>query len=405
MAHKFNFIKGGADKYFLDLANLLSSRGVAVAKFVMRHPHNLPDHYSQYWPSGINLDRFSFRNIGRYATHIFWNFEAAKNFNRLLDDFRPDIVHVHNIYHHLSPSILPAAKKRGIPVVMHLHDYKLVCPNYKMFSNGRIDESAKGGRYWSCVWRRCFKNSYWKSLVVALEMWLHHKILRVYEKNIDLYIAPSIFVKNKMAEWGVPADKIEVLHHFVGADQADSRASLGDYFLYFGRLDKEKGVDVLLRAMVNVQSRGSLKIVGFGPEHKNLKALARSLSLSDRVEFVGPKYGEELKKIIAGAYAVVVPSQWYEVFGLVNLEAAALGKLVIAAAIGGIPEAVKDSQTALLFNPENIKELTTKLNWSLDHPQAVATAGQEAREFILRRFSAERHWRHLLNIYQRLSDH
>jgi len=400
LVNKFNFVKGGADKYFLDLADLLSSHKIEVAKFCMHHPNNLPDKYSRYFAENINFDHFEFKNIFKYLAHIFWNRQAAKQFEKLLEDFKPDIIHVHSIFHHLSPSILPVAKRRGIPVVMHLHDYKLVCPNYKMFAGGKIDESAKGGRYWRCVAKRCVKDSYSKSLVASLEMWLHHKVLKVYEKNIDLYIAPSKFMKNKMIDWDLPAEKIIVLYHFVDTKKFKANFELGDYLLYFGRLDKEKGVDKLIKAMTKVRGDKKLKIVGFGPEHATLKVLAKKLSLGERVEFLGPKYAEDLKNIIAKAYLVVIPSQWYEVFGLVNIEAAAMGKFVVASNIGGISEAVLGSHTALLFNPSNVSELATKLNWSLDNPKVIAEGGREARDFVAERFSPEKHFKGLMKIYE-----
>jgi glycosyltransferase involved in cell wall biosynthesis len=403
LVNKFNFVKGGADKYFLDLADLLSARGVKVAKFAMKHPNNLPDKWSKYWPSGINFDRFQMKNFFSYFIHLFWNFEAAKKFGAMLDEFKPDIVHIHNIYHHLSPSILPEAKKRGLPVIMHLHDYKLVCPNYKMFAQGKIDESAKGGKYWQAVVHRAVKNSYVKSALVSLEMWLHHKVLKVYEKNVDLYVAPSKFMKEKMVEWGVPAEKITVLYHFIDVKKFKPNFELGKYLLYFGRLDKEKGVDKLLRAMAKVRGDKKLKIVGSGPEYKALKSLAKTLGLGARVEFLGPKYGEELKKIIANAYLVVIPSQWYEVFGLVNLEAGALGKFVVAAEIGGIPEAVQASHTALLFNPASVDDLATKINRSLDNPKMAAEGGREARDFVAEHFSPDKHFTALMKIYDHYS--
>lgn len=402
LVNKFNFLKGGADKYFLDLAELLASKKIKVAKFAMRHPNNLPDKYSRYWPSGINFDRFSPHKIGKYFSHIFWNREAARQFAKLIADFQPDIIHLNNIYHHLSPSILPVAKRYHLPVVMHLHDYKLISPNYKLFSRGRIDESAKGGHWWRTVPRRGVKNSYVKSLIAAAEMWWHHSVLKVYENNVDLYIAPSRFMKEKMVEWGVPADKIKVLYHFIDTKKFRPEFALGDYLLYFGRLDREKGVDNLLKAMVKVKGDKKLKIVGSGPEYKNLKALSDRLGLSRRVEFVGPKYGQELHRIIQEAYLVIIPSDWYEVFGLVNLEAAALGKFVIASNIGGIPEAVQSRHTALLFNYDSSDDLATKINWSLDNPRAVSEGAREAREFVEKNFSPDRHLAGLLEIYEKL---
>jgi len=235
--------------------------------------------------------------------------------------------------------------------------------------------------------------------MVTAEMYFHHKILKIYEKNIDFYLSPSQFVKDKLIQWGIPADKIRVVYHFVETKKVEPNYELGDYLLYFGRLDKEKGVDVLISAMAHIKSGAKLKIVGFGPERKNLQSLAGQLGLLDRVEFVGPKYGEELNRIIAKAYLVIVPSIWYEVFGLVILESAVLGKFVIASDIGGIRETVQSSRTAILFQAGNTFELATKIDWSINNPKAVAEFAHEARNFVTNKFTAANHLKNLLSVY------
>lgn len=403
LVNKYNFIKGGADKYFLDLAELLASQpGMEVAKFCMQHPSNLPDKYSNYFVSGFNYDHFQFKKLWQYLSGTFYNWEARRKFGALLDEFEPDLIHIHNIYHHISPSILVEAKRRNIAVVMHVHDYKLVCPNYKMFAHGQIDESCKAGKYYRCFLNKAFKDSWTKSLLVTLEMYLHHSILKIYERNIDMYIAPSRFVKNKLVEWSVPTERLRVIYHFVETRDIAPVYNLGEYLLYFGRLDKEKGVDVLIRAMAKLKNKNKLKIVGFGPERKSLMSLVKDLQLERRVEFVGPKYGEELEELIAGAYLIVVPSIWYEVFGLVLLEAAAKGKFVIASDIGGIREAVEASRSALLVKPANVRELATKIDWSLANAKAVSDFAHEARAFVERNFRPEQHLSQILALYQEL---
>jgi len=399
--NKYNFIKGGADKYFIDLSDLLSRQADwQVAKFCMDHPQNLPDRFSKYFVSHLDFDHFHWSDILKYLSRVFYSREAKRQFQALLEEFQPDLIHIHNIYHQISPSILDVAKAKGIPVLMHVHDYKLVCPNYKMFSHGRIDESTKGGRYYRCLFNRCFKGSLAKSLLVTLEMYWHHRILKIYEKNIDLYIAPSQFVKNKLIEWGIEADKIKLLYHYVISEGIKPDYRLGDYLLYFGRLDQEKGVDVLIRAMAILKSQVKLKIVGFGPQYKTLKNLTAELGLVDRVEFLGPKFGPELRDIIAGSYLVVVPSVWYEVFGLVILESAVLGKFVVASDIGGIKETVQSSRTAILFQPGNYQDLATKLDWSLANPSAIEGFAHEARNFVTNKFTVEAHLKGLLDLYR-----
>lgn len=399
--NKFNYLRGGADKYFLELCELLQSQGIEVAKFCMDHPDNLPDKYSRWFVSNVDFTQFRLNHWWRYLGRMMWSFEARRKFSRLLDEFKPDLVHLHNIYHQISPSILPVAKKRGIPVVMHVHDYKLICPNYKLLDRGKICHYP-AGQYWWCFWHKAHKNSYLKSLLVTLEMYLHHRVLDVYQKNIDLYLTPSQFVKDELVKYGFPAAKIKVLYHFLETDKFKSDYQLGDYFVYLGRLDIEKGVDTLLHAMTKITD-ARLKIIGFGPEYKNLQALSKKLKLSGRVQFLGPKHDDELKKIVAQSYAIVAPSKWYEVFGLVILEAAALGKAVIASRIGGIPEALQEGKTAMLFQYDSAADLADKLNWALNHPTAIEAMGRAGRQFVEQNFTPAKHWQGLKSIYTSLT--
>lgn len=402
MVNKFNFVKGGSDRYFLELSDLLAKEGVKVAKFCMEHPDNLPSPYKKYFVSQIDFNSNNWLKQLKAIGRTLYSREAARKFEELIKNFLPDIVHVHNIYHQISPSILTVAKKYRLPIVMHLHDYKLVCANYKMFSHGKIDESEKGGHYWRCVANKCFRNSYLASLLVALEMYIHHSLLKIYEKNIDLYISPSQFMKDKLVEWGIPAEKIQVVKHYIDTQKYKPDFELGDYILYFGRLAEEKGVDLLLKAYGHLHTSKKLLIVGSGSEHKKLHDLAGKLGLALKVKFTGPKHGEELKRIIKGSYMVVVPSRWYEVFGLVNLEAAALGKMVLAANIGGITEVVNNHHTGLLYKYDSVNDLTTKLEWCLDNPKQVAEFARDSRHFVENNFQPKNHVKNILNIYQDL---
>ena len=401
LVNKFNWLKGGADKYFLDLADLLQANNIEVAKFCMKHPNNLPSKYDHYFVSNIDFNKRSLWQMLRYVGRILYSFEAKRKFAQLLKEFQPDIIHIHNIYHQISPSILTVAKQHHIPVVMHVHDYKLVCPNYKMFCQGQICERCKHHKFYNCLLHRCFKQSFIRSLLVTIEMYWHHSILHIYEKNIDHYICPSQFMADKLVEWGVAKDKLQTILHYIDTNKYQANFDLGNYFLFFGRLDKEKGVDILVKAVAQVPE-AKLKIVGFGPEHKTIKELISQHKLENRVDIVGPKYGDELKEIIQKAYAVVVPSLWYEVFGLVILEAAALGKVTIVAKIGGMPEAVQDQKTALLFQPGSVEDLVDKINWAVHNPQDMAQMAQQARHYMEEAFTPGKHLAQILGVYQKL---
>ncbi len=393
---EFNYMRGGAYNYFLKLSKKLEEEGNEVAVFSMHHPKNLPSKWSKYFVSRISFNEGGLRDKLLAPFRIWYSFEAKRKFEKLLKDFKPDIVHVHNLYHQISPSILPVARKYGIPVVMHLHDYKLICPNYQMLCGSRICEDCAAPNYYRCFLKKCFQNSYVKSLVVTIEMYLHHNILKIYEKNIDLYIAPSQFMKDVCVRHGVPEAKIKVIYNFVDDVVPLANKTLDDYVLYLGRLSAEKGIDVAINAIA--QSTGSLKlkIAGEGSEEVVCRMLIKKLKLEQRVELTGHKSGTDLENLIAGAKAVVIPSVWYENMPFSMLEALALGKIVIASRIGGLPELVKDGSNGFLFTMGDSAALSTifeKLS-SFD----IESMGRQARKSVSH-LTIENHYKDIMSVY------
>jgi glycosyltransferase involved in cell wall biosynthesis len=368
--NKYHYPRGGADRYYLDLGQRLEKEGHEVAYFSMHHPLNLATPWSKYFVSRVSYNE----NIWRYAWKIpgrtLYSLAARRQFRRLLDDFKPDLVHIHNIYHQLSPSILGLAKTRKIPVVMHLHDYKLICPNHALFTKNKVCKRCLSGNYWPCVKQRCVKNSYAASFLAVVEMYLHHKILDTYRKNIDLFISPSIFMKDLLVKQDWLADKIIVINNAFRADLPgiDSPGK-EDYFLYCGRLSSEKGVDLAIKAL-EINPNLKLKIAGSGEEENNLRFLGQEAMKTGRLQFLGWQEGKKLADLIASARAVIIPSRWLENFPLIALEALSLGTPIIAANIGGLAEIVNNNNGCLV-PPEN--------------PQALASAMAEI-------WNEEKHW-------------
>ncbi len=214
--NKFNFRKGGADKHFLDVIALLESKGHKVAVFSMAHPRNEKSFWEKYFLSEVGYTReYSLWQKIKGVGRMFYSFEAKRKINKLLDDFQPDIVHIHNIYHQLSPFILFEIKKRNIPIVMTVHDYKLINPNYNLYLNGKIYNRCQKEKYWQCFIDKCVKNSYLVSLIATLEAYWHNSWLKTYQKNIDLFIVPSNFVKNILTNYKIiNKKKIIILPHF-----------------------------------------------------------------------------------------------------------------------------------------------------------------------------------------------
>ncbi|WKZ24495.1 MAG: glycosyltransferase [Patescibacteria group bacterium] len=398
LVHKFNFIEGGAGRYFLELAEALEKRGVKTAKFCCQHPNNLPDKNEKYFTKAYDyFGALTWREKIRAALKLLYNFEAKKDFEALLKEFKPDIIHIHNIYHQISPSILTVAAKYKIPVVMHLHDYKLVSPNYKMYDRYGLNERALGKNYLTCLWDRCFNDSFWLSALVAIEMYLHHSFLNIYKKNIKGYIAPSEFMRDMVVRGGVLKEKVLVEPYFISRlEEWKPVYDPGEYLLYFGRLAVEKGLDVLIKAMSKVKYGLVLKIVGQGSEEAKLRQMVKELNLQDRVEFVGRLDGEELFDCIRKSYAVVVPSVWYENKPLALSEAMALGKTAIVSKIGGMPEVVKDKINGRTFIPGDENDLARVINELNNHD--IINYGQRARE-TSEAFSVDKHCEKLLSYY------
>lgn len=396
--NKYNYIRGGAEKYFIEISRELKELGHQVAIFSMKHPKNIPSDFEKYFVSRISFNEGGFKNkiIGPFR--LLFSFTARRKFRRLVQDFRPDIIHIHNIYHQISPSILRVAKKRKIPVIMHLHDYKLVCPNYQLLAHNKICYRCLGGKYHNCLQQRCFKNSFWRSFLATIEMYLHHRLLKVYRKNIDLFIAPSQSMKDTVVKFGWPENKIKVLYNFSEKLQNNLMDSPGDYGLYFGRLSKEKGIDILLSALSLANRKIKLKIIGSGPEEENLKKMVKDLKLGSRVKFLGPKFGEELFLEVKKAQVIFIPSIWLENMPLTLLEAMMLKKVVIASNTGGLPELIKDGQTGFLFKRGDDQDLARVID-SLDEHNLLQIGVQA--NLLAEELSVGRHLSKLLQIYRR----
>ncbi|QQG52832.1 MAG: glycosyltransferase [Candidatus Falkowbacteria bacterium] len=399
--NKFHYARGGADKYYLSLGRALEASGNEVAYFSMRHPKNEATPYAKYFVSRLSFNEGGFKDKLKTPGRMIYSLEAKRKFKKLVVDFKPDIIHIHNIYHQISPSILDVAKKAGIPVVMHVHDYKLICPNYQLFAHGEICEACKPHKYYKCVQKKCFKDSRSKSFLAALEMYLHHSVLKIYERNISAFITPSTFMKSKLVEWGWPADKIKVIVNPFDAQMSLSSKeitpSLEKYLLYFGRLSEEKGLKTLIEAAALTGTK--LKFVGDGPQKIELDTLAKKINAD--LEFLGFKSGEELKQIILKARTVVIPSIWHENMPLSLLEALNLGKVVIASNIGGIPEIIKDGENGLLFIPGDIQDLVRKIN-DLDILD-LAAISQRAQASV-KNFNEPENLRQVNKLYQEILD-
>lgn len=391
-ANKFFYPKGGADKYFLTLTQELTETGDLAIPFAMTDNKNLDSIWSKYFSENINY--YQTKNYFKLAWRLIWNQEAANKFGKLLDETKPDLVHAHNIYHQLSPAILSEAKKRHIPVIMTLHDYKLICPNYLLYTHKHHCERCLTGNYLNCLTHNCY-NSYSRSGLAALESFLHNKVWHSYRNNTDLFIAPSLYLKELMIKAGWNQEKIIVLNNPAPEYQPQKD---GKRLLYIGRLAPEKGINTLIEALKLTED--NLDIAGSGPKEDDLKKLSKKLGLENRITFHGQLSGETLEKLKREAKAIILPSVWSENMPLVLLEALAYDKLIIASRTGGTPELIENNKTGFLFTPENITELATAIK-NLDHltPKERELMSNNIRDKIVP-LSLEKHLNRLRELYK-----
>jgi glycosyltransferase involved in cell wall biosynthesis len=397
--NNYHYRRGGSDGVYLDHAELMESLGWRGAFFSMRHPENLPTPWSRYFIDELEFGGdYSLPQKISMATKSVYSFEAQRKLRMLLRDFEPDVAHLHGIYHHHSPSILPVLTEAGIPVVMTAHDLKIACPNYKMLNRTGVCERCRTGSVLNVIRNRCVRDSLSASVIVAAESGLQRS-MQTYRKHLTKVVAPSRFFVDKFVEWGWPREQFVHIPNYVDAARFVPDYEPGDYFLYFGRLAPEKGIATLMRAarLAGVK----LKIVGSGPMAAELTELQGQLR--GDTEFLGFQTGADLHALVRGARAVVLPSEWYENAPLSVLESFALGKPMIGARIGGIPETIDEAENGWTFASKDIAGLAQLLSTVAAMPDAqVARAGRAARETVEKRFNAEGYADAMLSLYSSL---
>lgn len=400
--NNYYYYRGGAETVFFEQNKMFQDMGWRVVPFAMKHPKNLASEWSEYFVDEIEFgQQYSLLQKLVKTPKVIHSFEAQRKLERLIEFIKPDICHAHNIYHHISPSILRILKSRGIPTVLTLHDLKIACPAYNMVSNDDICERCRGGRIYNVVVHRCIKGSLTLSAVVMMES-LVHKLLGSYRQCVSRFAVPSRFYIDKLVEWGFAAEQFAHVPNFVDVRRYEPNYAPGKMFLYFGRLSREKGISTLIRA--TAEAKCSLVIVGTGPQLAELQQLTSQLSAD--VRFLGYMTGQALHDVVRAARAVVLPSEWYENAPMSVLEAYALGKPVIGARIGGIPELIRENQTGLGFASGDVESLAAAMRHLIALSNGDLQAmSQQARRLAETEFTTERYRENLLAIYRELGVH
>ncbi len=399
LANKFFFLNGGSETVFFQERDYLLNQGIPVIDFAMNHPNNFTSKYSDSFIATVDYQTDKKNSVWSSmaeAMAFVHNRDASKSLEQLIQKEKPNIAHLHNIYHQITPAIIPLLKKHGIKVIMTLHDYKLLCPSYSMIDNdGIICDKCSGKSFWHSAVNKCQSGAGFKSLLLAIEGYWH-KWARSYDM-VDLFLSPSTFLAELMVKYRIDQEKILVLHNGIDTNKFSHSEEDAGYAVYFGRISREKGVQTLLKAHQSSKTKLPLKIVGTGP------LLHEMQEKYPQAEYTGYKIGDELYKLISESSFVVVPSEWYENCSMVVLEAMAMGKPVIGSKTGGIPEQVEDGKTGFLFEMGNVEELVAKMSLLAGNAQLRRKMGKAARKKLELDYSLNAHCRKLFSIYEDLS--
>ncbi len=380
-----HYYSGGTEAVYLNTIKLLEERGHKVRGFSINNPRNVKTEKSKYFISTKNISH-----------NNFYSFHAKKNISKLIADDKPDIAHIHNIVGGISFSILPVLKKMGIPVISSIHNYRFLCPAY-IFVNSKkeICEKCGGGKFYNCILNNCSNKSIFKSSLITLESYLRENIFP-FQRLIDKFIFVSNFAKDKFVEYYPKIEKRSYqLYNFHKISKPNVKKKKGGYFLYFGRLESEKGVNTLINSFKNL-NKEKLLIIGDGQLRKELIT-----NKPPNVELLGYKKGKELEDFINNAHFVIVPSEWYENNPMSIIEAYSFGVPVIGSNLGGIPEIILNGKTGFIFEAKNSEELSAVISKAagLDE-QAYINFSNNALEFSKQNFNSDIYSKKLIEIYK-----
>ncbi|WP_454735769.1 glycosyltransferase family 4 protein [Cupriavidus necator] len=401
MASQRYRLGGGSDRVFLEEMALFREKGHQVQPIFADGELKEAQHLGatgmdfQYQvPKAASFESPSLGDVFRYI----YNPAAGATMARLLADINPDLVHCHIYYGKLTSSIIREVKRRSIPLVQTLHEYKIGCPIYTLHSNGSNCEKCKGFRFYQCATNLCNRGSLSRSILSSAEAYA--SLLMGSVRSFDHFIAVSDFLRSKVIELGVPEDKVTTIHNFTDANLYEPSYQEGQYFLYFGRVERIKGIWDLLDAFVECREL-KLIIVGDGSEAENVRRYCEENDIAN-VSLLGHQGRESLSSLIHGAIATIVPSLWYETFGLTITESFCHGKPVIASRIGGMAEVIEDSEDGFLFKPGDVAELIHRIRMLGKDKKLAVEMGRRGRRNVVQKFNRDMHYEKVINLYRTL---
>ncbi len=408
------FISGGPERYLFNIKKMLESHGHIVLPFSIKSNKNVENPYEDYFVDPIGKDDFvyfdeynvkSFRTIVDVIARQFYSRVVEKKIIRFIRVFKPDVAYILQYNNKLSPSVIAACKKCRLPVIVRISDFFLLCPQAHFFRNNKPCEDCLSTGYFSCVRKRCIRNSYIASIIKWLAIIFHRKILRLYDNKVDRFICTTEFMYRKMIMGGFKSSQLTVIPTFCSRSLVliTKKIYEHNYILYFGRFSEEKGVETLINAFLKSKTANEgirLRLIGGNKCDIDQRLLEKNknLPIDSFIEFIPFLDKGELDYHIASCLFVVHPCLWYENLPNSVLEAYAFGKAVLAPNIGSMPEQVIDDVTGLLFNPGDIMDFANKIDTlALNEGLRERLQGNIAE--FLTKFDKDAHYSKLMNIF------
>lgn len=401
------FISGGPERYMFNIKEVLESNGHEVIPFSVKHNLNEKSDYSSYFLDQIGtgdevyFDKYRKTNLNDIAKlfgRMFYSFEAKTKLSELIKVTKPDLVYILCYQNKISPSIIDAAKKFNLPVVIRISDFSMICAANILYLNGsqKICEKCISNGKHNLVINKCFHNSYIYSILKYCSYKLHD-ITKVYKK-VDAFVAPSAFTKRKFIEYGIPERKILHLPTFFNANHQGGIIEYGDFALFIGRVDPDKGIKTLIDAFINTKYK--LKIIGASSSGYKEQLINYLKDKKHEISFLGKLDFVDIIPFLQQCRFTIVPSEWYDNFPNVILESFAYKKPVIATNIGSLTELVEHQRTGLLFKYKNSQDLRIKVEELFNDKEKTKFLGENAFEKLNTEFSRENHFNHLISLFK-----
>ncbi len=398
------FISGGPEKYMFNIKKMLEDNGHEVIPFSIHSNKNVQTKYSKYFVEPIGGRDVTYfdevkktpKSVWQMLTRSIYSVEVEKAIKKEIRDTQPDLVYIIHFVNKLSPSVITGAKKMGLPVVLRLSDYFLLCPRFDFMYQKKICEDCLTKGYRSCIKKRCVKESLFASVVRVFSMKFHN-FIHVY-RNVDAFITPSEFLKKKLVTNGFDASKIICIPTFTTSKSEIGKLQVGDYGLYFGRITEEKGVETVIKAYEKLPDH-KVKIMGDDTTEEaiRLKEYVKRHKMKN-VEFLGFKSGSQLENVIKDSRFTIIPSIWYDNLPNTALESFQYSKPVIASNIGSLPELVVDEMNGFLFEAGNHDDLIKAIK-KLDDNENIMKMGAASRKRLEMKFAPQSHYEALMKVF------